>query len=270
MPSTLILPMILQELVSQYVSLIFSSLSATWPLQDKYNKYLRTHSVSTAYSCTVPLKCQQNNNNIARISPSVSWVQGQTEPSFATRDWFLHTYLSVLSEGGKRRGKLHICHKRGETWRWVGSLLYEHQSSQCCSREIGQEEIQVPEALQIPNPMTSTCAGLYMCVSEIRTDTTDSTLAFFPCLMFKSWFFQPLFLSDGFGNGAPSQYSVQQVLFNQHPDFQMWLGFQKKYWLWEFGRYTLHMEIRKYLLWSLFKLFLLKEVAHFSRNCMVT
>lgn len=220
MPSALILSAILQELVSQYISLIFSSVSATWPLQDKYNKFLLTHSVSTAYSCTVPLKSRPNISTLLESPLLLAECRDRESPALLQEiDSSTPTFQCFLSTEREQENSTCVT-KSGETWRWVASLLYEHQSSQCCIKEMGQEEIQVPEALQIPHPTTPTCAGLYMCVSEIRTETAASTLAFCPCLMSKSWFFQPLFLSDGFGSCASCHHSVQQVLFNQPPDFK--------------------------------------------------
>lgn len=73
----------------------------------------------------------------------------------------------------------------------------------------GHQTIQVPEAIQIPHSMTSTCTRLYMSASKIRTVTTTETIAFLPLSQLDvQVMVLPLSFSHGFGSHASCHGSV--------------------------------------------------------------
>lgn len=174
--------------------------------------------------CRGSLKPRQSIIDVDGISSSASWVQEQTEPSFTTRDWFLHTYLSLFSGNRKRRGKFcfsaasHICHKTGETRRQPAALFYTHHCSQCSSGEIGGSrwyKCLKPSKYLIPwhTPVQD---WIYTCPKPEQWPQLKFPY-FCPrhSLAFKPRVFQSLFLSDGFRN-CPSCHSrdPQQVWSN--------------------------------------------------------
>ena len=126
-----------------------------------------------------------------------------------------------------------------------------------------QQTTWVPGALQTSHSMTYTCAGLCMCMSKTRNSDHSSIFA------------HSIAWCSSHGSSSPLWWVWKlhhaMVVFLGKSDqkalwFQMWLGFQMRYQLWELGKYTLQLEIRMYLLWLLFQFFLLKEVADFSRH----
>lgn len=95
---------------------LLSSLSAAWHLQDKHGltKHWQVQWAVLLPGTVLPMPGQ---SAIDAGGIPASWAQEQMEPSFVTRDWFLHADFSLLSGDRKRRGNLHNCHKRGEAQR---------------------------------------------------------------------------------------------------------------------------------------------------------
>lgn len=110
------------------------------------------------------------------------------------------------------------------------------------------------KTLQIQHSMTYICTGLYMFMPKSKQWSQLKLLHFFPYhrLMFKSWLFQPFCLSGSFGKCQNLCCATVLLLSRSEQTalwFQMWLGIQMRYRLWEFGGYMLTLKTRKYLLY---------------------